>query len=744
MGLPRRRVLFFAVVLALIVSDPAWAQLEAGDFAARIDSIRASTDTASLRRLVEGDADDNGAPADEIARGFAAFRLFAITGDETRAERARSTFERAREQAPEDPWAWYGLGLTWALGPEATRDDPGVVLFQAFARALRRDPASRALRAFRRSLELDPNLVGAATDLVPVAIQLHDDDALRLAQSTLARAHLQGRFGLEALTALAHAERALGNSRAAVEAARRAAVMSGDDPSFTYGLALALFAAGEDREGAQKWRDAVTGLTPDLTARIYDDVRPIASEWENERWNRLDEDGRREWLEDFWTTRAALAGVSIDKRIGEHYRRLTIARQRYYNRRRWGAPPYNALLLERPDLPFDDRGLIYVRHGEPFDVIRSAPFSGVDNESWVYRSLDGGFRVLHFFKYGSPGGSVGPIGDAGAAAANGEMGGGYNDFVLVHILPCGGWSDDRVHYDRRLHLMRCNEYDQRAISGEIRREALAALRSDSDSPEFVRDLDFVSDVFTFRGEGDRTDVVAGVLLPADAVQPAPAYLGVAWDLDVSLIVADTFFNRVARVDSTLRLLRSEPPAPGSLLRLTLGVPVVPGSAQAQRIVVASNDDPTHGRMVGRTLDVPDYSGRQLLISDIVLAEPDSGGSFRRGDVALSLVPTREFPGGAFQAYYEIYNLTPDGTYTTEVTVEKAGGGVGGLVRGLFGGGPEVQLRFDDVASPLDVLSRELRRVDTSLGAGDYRIRVRVTDHASGRSTEREREFTVVR
>lgn len=744
MALSHRRSIIIPCLLALSASGPVRAQLQDGDLAARIDSIRASTDTASLRGIVDGAAIGDVAEPTDVERGFAAFRLFAITGDDAHAKLARATFEHARDADPGDAWAWYGVGLTWARGPETTGDDPGVVLFEAFATALGRDPASRAVRSLRRSLEIDPDLVPAATELVSVAIPAHDGDALRIARLTLARAQAQGRFSLPALTALARAESALGNGVAAAEAARRAAVMSGGDPLYLYDLAIALFAGGQDEEGGQKWRDAVAGLTPEIAERIHEDVRPVASDWENERWDRLDNEGRRKWLEDFWTTRAALAGVSVDERIADHYRRLAVARERYFNRRRWGAPPTNALMLKRPDLPFDDRGLIYIRHGPPFDVIRSASAAGVDNESWVYRTLDGGFRVLHFFKYGSPSGAVGRVGNPDAMPASGGFGDAYNEFILVHTLPCGGWTDDRVRYDRRLHLMRCNQFDQLSISAEIRRDAWAALRSDTDSPDFDFDLDFVFDLFTFRGVQGMTDVVAGVLLPAGAVPPAPAFGGVAWDLDVSLIVADTFFDRVARVDSTLRLLKPQVPPDGSLLRLTLGVPVAPGTAQAQRIVVSRSDDRSHGRMAGRTFDVPDYSGRQLMISDIVLAEPDSGGSFHRGDVALSLVPTREFPGGAFQAYYEIYNLTPDATYTTEIVVEKAGGGVGGFVRSLFGGGPEVRLRFDGTASPLDALSRELRRVDTSLGAGDYRIHVQVTDHSTGLSAEREREFTVVR
>lgn len=413
-------------------------------------------------------------------------------------------------------------------------------------------------------------------------------------------------------------------------------------------------------------------------------------------------------------------------------------------RRNWGAPPSNALLLQRPDLPFDDRGIIYVRHGPPFDVIRSPGGSFSDTESWAYRVPEGGFRMLHFVRYGSAEVGRSTAGNPFAAVADGGAGDAYGEFVLVWNLPCAIADDRRALYDRRIALLRCNEYDRRAISAEVRRDARAALATDSDSPGFARDLPFAFDLFTFRGAGGMTDVTAAAVIPGDAIVPAPASGGVARDLDVSLIVVDTMFDRVARTDTTLRLTRPSPAGAGDLLRLYVTLPVRPGRDQAQRIIVRDNADASHGQLYGGGLDVPDYSRSDLMLSDIVLAEPDSDGTFRRGDVSLALVPTREFRGGAFRAFYEIYNLAADAAYETEIVVEKAGGGIGGLLRGLFGGATIVRLRFDGVAPARSGLVAELRRVDTSLGAGDYRIRIRVTELDPGRTAERERGFTVVR
>jgi hypothetical protein len=171
------------------------------------------------------------------------------------------------------------------------------------------------------------------------------------------------------------------------------------------------------------------------------------------------------------------------------------------------------------------------------------------------------------------------------------------------------------------------------------------------------------------------------------------------------------------------------------------VAAAPGIAQAQRVLLRENADALHGRIAGRAIDVPDYSGTRLMLSDVVLASPDVGGTFRRGNVSLSLVPAGEFPRGAFQVFYEIYNLAPEARYQTEVIVERKGGGIGGALRRLFGSGPIVRLRFQNMATNEGTVP-ELRRVETSLGRGQYRLRVRIMDRATGQTAERVRDFIV--
>jgi hypothetical protein len=122
-----------------------------------------------------------------------------------------------------------------------------------------------------------------------------------------------------------------------------------------------------------------------------------------------------------------------------------------------------------------------------------------------------------------------------------------------------------------------------------------------------------------------------------------------------------------------------------------------------------------------------------MVSSIVLATTDASGSWRRGSHALTLMPLGQFEGGEFRVFFEIYNLEAERTYITEVTVEPTGRR-----------GPQpLRLRFQDFARPeTDGVVRDVRRVETGLPPGRYRITVQVTDPQALRSARAEREFVV--
>ncbi|MGH7553032.1 MAG: GWxTD domain-containing protein, partial [Longimicrobiales bacterium] len=538
---------------------------------------------------------------------------------------------------------------------------------------------------------------------------LHDgraDDASRLALSRVAASLGEMELAASAVESLSHGT-------------------TGESALARHALAVAwLRTPGREEHGARAYFDAVDRMTPAVASLLFEDLRLIARESERERWQALDHAARRAWLHDFWDLRAALSGVAVHERIAEHYRRLAAASDRYPRRIRWGAPPRNALLLQRLDAPFDDRGVILVRHGEPLEVIRTLDPNLVQNESWVYAGLDGRDRMFHFANYGS----VIRSGRAGD-------GDGYAEWLLVYNVLCGGtYAADREGRDPRFSSLarRCDEAERRTRSAEIRRDAYEALRTNTDPPDFTRDLPFTYSFYSFRAPGGRTELAAAIdrpRTPEDTVLVA---------LDASFILVDTADAVVVRRDTTLH---AKTTAASHDAAGVVSLQVLPTTAAVHRIVLRDASDAGHGRFAGGPIVLPDYTGTDLMLSDIVLAAPDTGGPWRRGDHHLR--PSDEFESGDLHVYYEVYNVAAGERHRTELIVERTSGGIRRALGRLFGRAAPIRLSFEEQATTsADGTLHELRRLRAPLYPGEYRLRIRVSTPARNQTARKETLFTV--
>ena len=122
--------------------------------------------------------------------------------------------------------------------------------------------------------------------------------------------------------------------------------------------------------------------------------------------------------------------------------------------------------------------------------------------------------------------------------------------------------------------------------------------------------------------------------------------GAAYALGVRVAVVDTVARTSARRDTVLRVTADAPLTGDQRLRAHVAVSMPPTPGAIHRAVLQDAFDRQRGQAYGAPLDVPDYAPGTPAMSDLVLAAPDSTGSFVRGDVSLSLVPWGAFPGGA--------------------------------------------------------------------------------------------------
>lgn len=762
---------------------PGRAAAQARDFAALQDSL-AALDRADVRRLQGRIAALDAAVAGPVAaravalmeRGFLQLRLSEIQLDEDLAVEATQSFRAALDLAPETPWAHYGLALAYLAGPGVRINVLGGVLSgltiaQVAAEVVGEDPRSRAVRALRRALELDPALEPAAVELARQALQTRERRELQQALAALQVTQARRPTATGTLW-LADVAVALGDLQQAEAAADALATLVPDTSVLLHTRASILFRLpGQQARALESYDAGLERLTRAGELRYYNDLEMLVSEQERLQWlnarDVADVGPRRDWVRTFWGIRAAKSAITVEERIAEHYRRVDVARTRYRRSRRLGAPDVNSVLLqlERDRLPFDDRGVVYLRYGAPDDVIRTTARGLHPNETWVYHAIEGERQFFHFVAV--RGGVDFTLVDNLFAAMDQPT----PDEAIIELL------EDRAALDPRYPIFAARlralqnlaardrampelagtgasdyltsiELENRILSGEHRREVLENMRRDAAVARFAEPLDYYYDLFGLRAADQRTEITAAFAVPGSAVTGREVDGRLIYAFDVSLILIDTLHSRVERQDTTLRFWSARPLRADENIRFHLKLTTAPSTTFTHRVVVRSLDETRAGNVYGGGLEVLDYGVPRLQVSDLVLADSTFSGTWQHDGVQLSLLPPRRLiEDRPFSLFYEIYNLPAGDPYRTELVVERTGGrGAWGSVKRLFGGdAAAVRLNFEGVsAANVSGTQQELRRVRTSLDPGRYRLQVTTTNLRTGERATRDKLFLVIR
>lgn len=268
-------------------------------------------------------------------------------------------------------------------------------------------------------------------------------------------------------------------------------------------------------------------------------------------------------------------------------------------------------------------------------------------------------------------------------------------------------------------------------------EAIATLASPEAAAAAFGPLPFFYDLYTFRGPPGRTTVVASFAVPAGRLDSEKADGGVRYRFDVSLVLADTAQGSVARRDDSVFVRLRRPLPDEHLLSTYIEMHAPPSRNMFQRVIMSDATTPGVGQLYGSYFPIPDYSGSQLMLSDVALGQPDPAVGWQRRGATLALLPTTQFPGSAFDVYYEVYNLPYGTPYSTEITVEQA--------EATEAARRPVRIRFaGESDAHADGTLTELRRVETALPNGRYRITVTIRNDTSGQTVSRSRFFAVNR
>jgi len=254
----------------------------------------------------------------------------------------------------------------------------------------------------------------------------------------------------------------------------------------------------------------------------------------------------------------------------------------------------------------------------------------------------------------------------------------------------------------------------------------------------VRPLPFFYDLYTFRNEDPSggTTVVASIAIEAGHLQRERISGESRYRFDVRFVLADTALRSVSNTEDSVYLRMPMPLSSQHLVHTYVEVEAEPSEATVQRVVVTDASRPGTGQLYSSDFPIPDYSGPELMLSDIAFGLPDATGGWTRRGVTLALLPTSQFPASAFDVYYEIYNLPAGTPYETELSIqaiEDDGEPSGPPVRTLFTG---------ESAAREDASVSELRRIESALPRGRYRFTVQVRNQLESTTTVRSRDFEV--
>jgi hypothetical protein len=498
-------------------------------------------------------------------------------------------------------------------------------------------------------------------------------------------------------------------------------------------------------KAAQKMADTVDQLVTESIALIrvmsdadlvFDDVKYLLSDQELARYEALSSaSDARQFFTTFWTRRNPYPAQRSNARIGQHYERLVYAEQYFeqFGRKTFAAEtmpvdfPQAYFLNEE----FNDKGIIYLRHGEPKNKVttfRSGDNGPAEsNESWQYPATPEYDEMLFDFFI--------PIGAH------------VTEWRLTPILSDPAMWEDRVEYSHKYtrltyatstgltqNLLQSTEEGKRQIETGISTDRFAFA-------DTIRYFESPISVACFRGSRGRTVVDIGyVIAPGEIAKGFPDTSQV-FDVEAQCSLYTNSWKRVTSTRKDNKYARAK--GIGDVTIELFSTSVAPDS-----YFVAWQAKPVHANMMfNKNVHVlaPDFSGTSLNISDIELAymiEPaKSGGAFAKG--SLSVVPN---PVGKCRVdhplylYFEAYNLSKDANGRTSYMIEYKLASEQikrSLLASIFGSRRKTSIAVPSERTGRENWSSEHMALDVSeLEPGKYSMQVTLKDRIAGTSVSR--------
>ena len=539
------------------------------------------------------------------------------------------------------------------------------------------------------------------------------------------------------------------------------------ETGFLPALGQAEAAAGQVDLSMEHWSRFLSAASEEMRS-VYDDLSRVAGEDDVASLKALTDESEREaFLTRFWRDRDASSGLSGNGARAEHYRRV------------W----YSIRNFSKGNSPFDKRGDVYVRYGEPdyrsrsgypnppptgaAELVRERLYNeiGVNAPSLSSRdqSVDSWFADM-----GDPSSPIDPpmtepvyplvgVGDAKWESWIYSRIGGGVEFVFVDIALNGNFSFPQTPSGANIPtrvLARLVEHHP----GTIYETLVSEQPQHYDFPFGFAPLEFYYDVATFRGSTGRTRLEVYFGVPTAHLERAKLTDGrTIYAVERTLTLRGGPENQAFRKNDVGGYEAPDGQPDRTLVELA-SLDVRAGDYRLNVEVI----DRASGKwgIYSQDVQIPEVPD-SLSISDLSLAWSVSASPtdrrFRKHidgldpemDVWVIPLPSRSFfKGRPFNIYYEVYGLTRDEfgqtryqvSYTVDQQIRKGAGAFGALRtmfrRAVSDREPQVSIGYESTGETPD--EPVYLEIDTKeLKPGYNRVTVAVTDQVSGQVARRE-------
>ncbi len=415
-------------------------------------------------------------------------------------------------------------------------------------------------------------------------------------------------------------------------------------------------------EADQAYEAFLAGAAPEERTH-YMDLAYVTSEDEFRQYQALEtEDAKAEFRRRFWAARDPKPATAVNERLVEHYRRVMHAREHF----------------SRGQQPWDRRGGIYIRYGEPDDLQHFIMQTGENamknyqptGDARIDAIRERNFILRYRLKVDNSGttwsdpstrGTRDP--DAGdylpeldalqdaysntlLSAVTGKEAANTASFSAISdkAQSLGFLAESWVYLEHDLELFFVDQvgvgkfdYPLQVHETNIaesvvqdkyhpRRIVAALMEKTPESYEFDYGggpLRFMYDIVSYKGKNGLAEVETAYMVPAEQLETVQDGQGLHTWLDGHMVLHDDDYNRVAQTSRRIGPIdrplvstsRSEPGIELHMGMMEMEAP--PGSFHA---AIEVQDETT--RRIGiyeQDYAVPDYAGDALVLSDIKLA-----------------------------------------------------------------------------------------------------------------------------